>query len=602
MRSSLKLFLIALLLLPVSSAHADDIAALEAAVADGNAAAMTELAALYQRGEGVEKDPARAIALYRRAAELGEAEAQFNLGNIFLLGEGVEVDEAWALTYYRQAASQGHELALRNMNQLYRAAGIDAPALAEPAADEPDELVREHSSSEPEVDRVAAVAVEPLAATTRVAGAATTTPAASAPAPTEKAEVRPTAPATVLKAEVAPPATSGTRTSGLSADEREAIRLAETHGVAVDLAEQDETQGLAEEPSAPVRTEVETVPAANDEPVVDRAADVAGDRVAVSPPGEGGMAHYVQAQRQLAGEGMAVDVAAGIESLRRAADAGHAQAQFDLGQRYLIGAGVEPDDAMAITLFRNAARQGHAEATARVRAIYADAGIAPPDLARPRQQLVPRAEASVDEPAKAAIASAGAASEPYEYVVVDHSTPAPQARVEEINPPPPANHVVVSGGALTQSQSVPPAASMSESGLSASEMAAEPDLEAGLQGGVSESGVGDDASADGEAARVAAAALLVEQAQAADEARQASAARLAEEQQRAEAARLAEEARQAEAARRTPRGWPKKRDKRKPRGWPKKPARRKSHGWPKKPDRPKPHGWPKKRDRRKPHG
>ena len=84
--------------------YAQAIARLEDAAAQDDHTALTLLAALHHRGEGVPKDTQRAIELYTRAAELGNAEAQFNLGNIYLLGEGVKADESWASTYYRQAA------------------------------------------------------------------------------------------------------------------------------------------------------------------------------------------------------------------------------------------------------------------------------------------------------------------------------------------------------------------------------------------------------------------------------------------------------------------------------------------------------------------
>ena len=97
----------------------------------GNVIAMVRLANLYHRGEGVERDMDKAVAMYLSAAESGHPEAQFNLGNMYLLGKGLPQDEDWAITFYRLAAKQGHVLADRNMRELARANGIDMASIAE---------------------------------------------------------------------------------------------------------------------------------------------------------------------------------------------------------------------------------------------------------------------------------------------------------------------------------------------------------------------------------------------------------------------------------------------------------------------------------------
>jgi TPR repeat protein len=47
---------------------------------------------------------------------------------------------------------------------------------------------------------------------------------------------------------------------------------------------------------------------------------------------------------------------------RKAAEQGHAEAQFRLGAMYFSGDGVPRDDAGALRWYRLAAEQGHAEA------------------------------------------------------------------------------------------------------------------------------------------------------------------------------------------------------------------------------------------------
>ena len=52
---------------------------------------------------------------------------------------------------------------------------------------------------------------------------------------------------------------------------------------------------------------------------------------------------------------------------RKAAEQGHADAQFNLGFMYVNGEGVPEDGAQALTWFRKAAKQGHARSPASTR-------------------------------------------------------------------------------------------------------------------------------------------------------------------------------------------------------------------------------------------
>ena len=71
--------------------------------------ALRKQAIAYEHGEGVPKDPGRAIALYCEAARLGDAGAQFNLGWMYANGRGVGRDDALAAYFFRAAAAQGDE-------------------------------------------------------------------------------------------------------------------------------------------------------------------------------------------------------------------------------------------------------------------------------------------------------------------------------------------------------------------------------------------------------------------------------------------------------------------------------------------------------------
>jgi len=66
------------------------------------------------RGVGVEKDVARAVALYQAAADRGHVDAQYYLGVAYANGEGVEHNEREALKWLRIAATQGQEGAQYN--------------------------------------------------------------------------------------------------------------------------------------------------------------------------------------------------------------------------------------------------------------------------------------------------------------------------------------------------------------------------------------------------------------------------------------------------------------------------------------------------------
>ncbi|MDA8258986.1 MAG: tetratricopeptide repeat-containing serine protease family protein [Betaproteobacteria bacterium] len=85
----------------------------------GDASAQSALGLRYSEGKGVAKDPAQAVAWWRKAAEQGEANAQFNLGVMYYQGTGVPKDAAQALAWYRKAAEQGDADAQNNLGVMY---------------------------------------------------------------------------------------------------------------------------------------------------------------------------------------------------------------------------------------------------------------------------------------------------------------------------------------------------------------------------------------------------------------------------------------------------------------------------------------------------
>lgn len=77
------------------------------------------LGAMYETGRGVEQDDAQALAWYRKAALLGDREAQLKVGKAYEAGEGVAADMGEALTWYRKAAGQGDPWAQNYIGYLY---------------------------------------------------------------------------------------------------------------------------------------------------------------------------------------------------------------------------------------------------------------------------------------------------------------------------------------------------------------------------------------------------------------------------------------------------------------------------------------------------
>ena len=85
----------------------------------GDAGAQYNLGVMYDNGEGVAEDDAKAVKWYRKAADQGYAKAQNNLGVMYDNGEGVAEDDAEAVKWYRKAAEQGHAGAQNNFGVMY---------------------------------------------------------------------------------------------------------------------------------------------------------------------------------------------------------------------------------------------------------------------------------------------------------------------------------------------------------------------------------------------------------------------------------------------------------------------------------------------------
>jgi hypothetical protein len=80
----------------------------------------------YENGEGVPKNPYRAVALYCAAAEKGDALAAYQLGWLYANGRGLPRDDALAAAWFRQAAAKGDGYAKRMLARLPGVRRVDA--------------------------------------------------------------------------------------------------------------------------------------------------------------------------------------------------------------------------------------------------------------------------------------------------------------------------------------------------------------------------------------------------------------------------------------------------------------------------------------------
>ena len=86
---------------------------------NGDPEALSNLGVLYDIGLGVVPDQARAVRLYRRAAEQGFVPAWNNLGVAYALGRGVARDDAQAVAWLRKASERGFALAQNTLGVMY---------------------------------------------------------------------------------------------------------------------------------------------------------------------------------------------------------------------------------------------------------------------------------------------------------------------------------------------------------------------------------------------------------------------------------------------------------------------------------------------------
>lgn len=85
----------------------------------GNPASMINLAALYEQGQGTERDLGEAAHWLRRAAEAGYAPGQYHYGVALLLGRGVPREPDAGRAWVEKAAAQGDASAVELIRSGY---------------------------------------------------------------------------------------------------------------------------------------------------------------------------------------------------------------------------------------------------------------------------------------------------------------------------------------------------------------------------------------------------------------------------------------------------------------------------------------------------
>lgn len=93
----------------------------------GNATAQFTVGAMYEGGDGVQRDYTQALNWYLKAAGQGHTMAQQNIGGMYVNGRGVSQDQKQATSWYLKAAEQGDAKAQHNLGVRYaQGQGISA--------------------------------------------------------------------------------------------------------------------------------------------------------------------------------------------------------------------------------------------------------------------------------------------------------------------------------------------------------------------------------------------------------------------------------------------------------------------------------------------
>ena len=327
-----------------------------------NALAQYELAALYHRGAGVDRDILRAARWYERAAEQGYAEAQYRLGNMYLMGEGVRQSDTEAAHWFEKAAQQDHGDARSNLANLQRIS----------SARTREELEREAASLPPlkaRDDTVAGAKKKKRGFFKRMFGRDERTVAQPGSASTN-----PVIQQSIPEAQT--PARPGeTEAVPGEASERAASKTGKKGFFSGWFGRGDKEEGKTSEDMKPAGAGgAETgAPAA--------AAGTAGQRP-TPLGGTGAVSNYELGMAYAVGEVLEQDHTKAFEHFTRSAQQGYAPAQYRLGVAYANGDGTAKDLLKAIEWYDKSAGRGYTVAQRSLALLYLD-GLEEIDRNRP---------------------------------------------------------------------------------------------------------------------------------------------------------------------------------------------------------------------------
>lgn len=356
-------------------------------------AAQRNIGQMYRLGRGVPRDFAKAAKWYGRAAERGLASAQVNLGVLYLRGDGVPKDEAEAARWFEQAAKAGSVIAQYHLGMMYEAGlGVKRnPAIAmawyyvAARRGEPQALQRlanllpfdplhpppsggvlpEFAGLVPPLPcgPVPAEAPKPappaLAPTTRAAlapaedamprGAASPSPGLAPPSPPPNGTLLPALP-------ISP--------SGVAAP-KFAMPMAPAVPNVGPLAPAAPSTGAptAFQPLAPVPAQLAPQAPGNPTPLPAWNTNALSPAPPPAPSAHPATLGFAAGQAAYA----AGDYAGALRAWLPEAEAGNAEAQFQVAELYLQGRGVPADSRKGYSWLSAAARQGHPQARQRLR-------------------------------------------------------------------------------------------------------------------------------------------------------------------------------------------------------------------------------------------
>lgn len=100
------------------ASYEDPIVKITQQAKQGDLTAQFELATAYEHGEGVTKNPKKAVEWYCKAAIKGSTDAQRNLAWMFLNARGIDKNEALAVRWFKAAAKSGDKYSTQMLSRL----------------------------------------------------------------------------------------------------------------------------------------------------------------------------------------------------------------------------------------------------------------------------------------------------------------------------------------------------------------------------------------------------------------------------------------------------------------------------------------------------